>query len=339
MRNVLLYLIVIALFFVTGCSDSSDNSPTPAELLNRYTLSSPDSIPEGIAFDPVERAFYVTSLQGGSITRIDADGTERLFRQADDRARIAGAKIDADKRLLWVCAKFVDGVDDRVWVLDLNTGELVQEYLLGALTSGGACNDLTLTDEGEVAYVSDSSNPFIYRLNALTGEGSILATDPLFEDIVGQGVGINGLVVTPDRKALIVAKSVPSQLFRVSIPDGNDITTITLSGDPLVSLLTDTPLGTVPFGGDGLALLGDYIYAVTPRAVSRILLNDDYSAGQVVTIPQIDGIGLTTATVAEGSLYVIKSEVASFVLEQPLDLPFEFFKVNLDEFNLDSEDL
>lgn len=339
MRNILSCLIVAILFFVTGCSDSSNNSPTTAELLSRYTLSSPDSIPEGIAFDPVERAFYVTSLQGGSITRIDADGSESLFRQADDRARIAGAKIDADKRLLWVCAKFVDGVDDRVWVLDLNTGELVQEYLLGALTSGGACNDLTLTDEGEIAYVSDSSNPFIYRLNALTGEGSILATDPLFVDITGQGIGINGLVVSPDGTALIIVKSFPSQMFRVSLPDGESISQVSLSGDALASTIPDTPLGDIAFGGDGLALLGGYVYVVTPSAVSRVLLAKDYASGKVVTIPQIDGIGLTTATVAGDALYVIKSEAGPFALDRPIDLPFEFFRVNLDAFDVETENL
>lgn len=329
----ILHICSAALFMLAAaaCSDSDDHPP-PAALLERYVLSSPDSIPEGIAFDPVDRAFYVTSLQGGSITRIDAGGSESIFRAADDRAEIAGAKIDADDRLLWVCARAVDGIDDRVWVFDLNSGELEQEYLLGALSSGGACNDLTLGESG-TAYVTDPVNPYIYRLDPATGEGSILVTDPSFTDITGQGVGLNGLVVTPEESALIVAKSVLSQLFRVSLPDGDSVTPIALSGDPLVTVLTDTPLGDVPFGGDGLSLLDGYLYVVTPGAVSRVSLDEDYTSGQVITLPQTDGIGLSTATVAEGALYVIKSEVAALVLGRPLDLPFEFFRVNVDAFD------
>jgi hypothetical protein len=41
-------------------------------LLESYALSSPDSVPEGVAFDPVERSFYATSLQGGGVVRIDS---------------------------------------------------------------------------------------------------------------------------------------------------------------------------------------------------------------------------------------------------------------------------
>ena len=81
--------IALALL-ATACSDSSDRHAVPAApLLERYALSSADSVPEGIAFDPVERAFYATSLQGGSITRIAADGTE-----TDDEAGGQGDKAD-----------------------------------------------------------------------------------------------------------------------------------------------------------------------------------------------------------------------------------------------------
>jgi len=77
-----------------------------------------------------------------------------------------------------------------------------------------------------------------------------------------------------------------------------------------------------------------YLYAVTASAVSRVQLEDDYSSGQVITVPQIDGIGLSTATVADGWLYVIKSEAGPLALDRPADLPFEFFKVNLGAFDL-----
>lgn len=323
-------MVAAILLLVGSCSDSIDDVPDPEPLRERYELSSADSFPEGVAFDPFERVFYATSLQGGSITRIAPDGEETVFREADGRASLAGAKVNAAERQLWVCARNVDGLDDRVWVFDLETAELVMEYVLDDLVSGGTCNDLAL-DAAGVAYVTDTENPFLYRLDPQNGEGSILATDPMFEDNLGQGTGLNGIVVTPDETALIVSKFFPSQLFRVSLPDGDNVTPITLTGDAITTIVS-SPLGDVPLGGDGLALLAGDLFAVSPGAVSRVRLAEDYSAGVVVAVPQTDGNGLTTATEAEGELYVIKSEVAALILEQPPQLPFEIFRVDLAAF-------
>jgi len=304
--------ILVTALLATACSDSSDApAPPPAPLQARYVLGSADSVPEGIAFDPVERAFYATSLQGGSITRIAADGTESLFRPADNRARLGGAKVDPAARRLWVCAQQVDGLDNRVWVFDLDDAELAQEFLLGALSSGGSCNDLALDDSG-VAYVTDPANPYIYRLDPATGEGEVAVTDPQFQDVSGVGLGLNGIVVAPGGATLIVGKFIPPGLLRVDLA-GGAVQPVALSGDSLPN-------------PDGLVLLGGDVFAVGDASVSRVRLDGALASGTVVTVPQTSG--LSTATVAADALYVIKSEVVSFVLGQPLDLPFEIFRVD-----------
>ena len=43
--------------------------------------------------------------------------------------------------------------------------------------------------------------------------------------------------------------------------------------------------------------------------------------------------GLSTATVAESRLYVIKSDVLHFFLNQTLDTPFEIFRVDINAFD------
>ncbi|HEY6131563.1 MAG TPA: SMP-30/gluconolactonase/LRE family protein, partial [Halioglobus sp.] len=277
----------------SACSDSSDSLPPTAPLSDRYELSSKVSVPEGVAFDPQERAFYATSLQGGGIVRLDAMGHESIFRTADNRARLGGVKIDAQRRHLWVCAQQVDGVDNRVWVFDLATGQLELEFLLGALTANGSCNDLVLDSAG-VAYVTDPANPYLYRLDPSTGTGSILATDPLFDDTSLVGLGLNGIVLTPDESALIVGKYLPASLLRVSLPDASRIDTLALTGDSLPA-------------PDGLAVLERDLFAVSGASVSRVRMNADFSAGDVVTLSQRSG--LSTATVADAKLFVIKSDV------------------------------
>ena len=69
-------LIICIVAITTACSNSNDSPVPPTPLSDRYELSSRDSVPEGVAFDPQERAFYTTSLQGGGIARIDAAGQE-----------------------------------------------------------------------------------------------------------------------------------------------------------------------------------------------------------------------------------------------------------------------
>lgn len=302
-----------------ACSDTSDNgSPaTQSPLLDRYELSSEDSIPEGVAFDPVDRAFYATSLQGGSITRVSSEGDETVFRPADDRASLLGVKVDADSRRLWVCAQNVDGLDNRIWVFDLETADRVQEYLLGALASGGNCNDLVLDVEG-VAYVADPSNPYIYRLDPATETGSIFATDPIFAGVPGPVPGLNGIAFTAEGSALVVAKFITRELLWVSYPDAAEIRAIELSGDAL-----PLPDGLVEIDGD--------IFSVAGNTVARTRLNADGTAGQVVVTEQISG--LSTGTLAEGELYLIKSDVLNFALGATLNLPFEIFRVDLAAFD------
>ena len=309
-----------------ACSDSSDRrtvevtppSPPPPPLQSRYELSSPDSVPEGVAFDPQDRAFYATSLQGGSITRIDADGTETLFREADNRAQLIGAKVDARTRRLWVCARQVDGIDHRVWVFDLDSHEQVMEFLLAALASNGSCNDLALDDTG-IAYVTDSSNPNIYRLDPATEEGSILISDPLLTDDLSAGLGSNGIAVSEDQTTLLVGKFAPAKLIAISLPLAESLVTVTLQGDKIPS-------------HDGLIFLGEDLYSVSDSTVSRIVFDPDsgFSSGTVVNSGQIGG--LSTATIAEGEVYAIKSEVFNFALGQPLNPPFEIFRVEQSGF-------
>jgi sugar lactone lactonase YvrE len=311
--------------FLTGlvlalcaCSDGDDRfgavDLTP--LLARYTLSSNDSVPEGVAFDPRERVFYATSLQGASITRIDADGTESVFRAADGRASLVGIKVDASRRLLWVCARNVDAMDNRVWVFDLDSAQMRQEFLLGALATEGSCNDVALDANG-TAYVTDSGNPNIYRLDAQSGEGSVLVSDPLLADITTLGLGLNGIAVTPDGSGLIAGRFAPASLFHIDLPAADTVTPIELSGDTLPP-------------PDGIVFLDGDLYSVSDAAVSRVRPGAAFTTATVTLREQVSG--LSTATVAEGALYVIKSEVTRSVLGQPLELPFEIFRVDTAAF-------
>jgi len=308
--------------FLAACSGSGDGAffaevPPPIPLQDVYLLSSEDSIPEGVGFDPVDRAFYVGGFNGAGLTRIDANGEETVFREVDDRAELTGIKIDAEARRLWVCARNVDDIDARVWVFDLNSGNLTIEFLLGALFTNASCNDLVLDQDG-IAYVTDSSNPNIYRLDPQSEVGSIFVSDPLLADPFGIGLGSNGIVFTENQDNVIVGKFLEGQLIRIPLENVDELSMINLQGDALVQ-------------PDGLALMGNDVYAVSDQTVTRIRLDADFANG-AVSVRQQPESGLTTGVFAQGELYVVKSEVRNFIQMLPLDLPLQVFRVDLAVF-------
>ena len=106
-------------------------------------------------------------------------------------------------------------------------------------------------------------------------------------------------------------------MVALKLPNAEIIEPIELSGDALPA-------------PDGLAILQGDLYTVSANSVSRVRTNTNYSAGEVVTVAQISG--LSTATVAESKLYVIKSDVINFFLNRTLNIPFEIFRVDTSAF-------
>ncbi|MGI9286890.1 MAG: hypothetical protein ACR2P1_16000, partial [Pseudomonadales bacterium] len=157
-RGVLRYLCALPMLLQAGCDGDGPLFPQPPPLANNYPLSSSTSVPEGISFDPLERAFYVTGLGDGSITRVASDGTETMFREADNNAELLGAKVDAQRRVIWVCAGFRDApTSDSLLGYDLQSGSLLHDVSLSSAASGAQCNDLAIANDGSV-YVTDPSN-------------------------------------------------------------------------------------------------------------------------------------------------------------------------------------
>jgi sugar lactone lactonase YvrE len=277
-----------------GDEESSGSTGAGSGLKDVYDLDGAGLFPEGVTWDPVARAFYVGSLGDGSVHR-----------------------VDAETRRLWACASERGGGKAQVvWVFDLESTELLESFDLGEIADGADCNDVALGPDGR-AYASDPPLGVVHRLE-LGGTAEIWATSPSFTPDV-PGLGLNGLAVTPDESALIVAKFLPPTLFRISLEDPTAITKITLTGDLFEG-------GTAISGADGIVFVGDALFVVFDDVVKRVDLDAGATMGVVSTIdPPSDG--LSTATVAEGELYVVKSEVTAFVLGQRPELPFQILRV------------
>lgn len=286
---------------------------------DEYTLQSPMSVPEGVAFDSKTGRFFATGLLSGAVTQIDArTGEERPFYTPEGTPQqLSGAKVDVERRRLWVCASEIQRMWGGVHVFDVDTGARLGTF---DLARGGICNDVALDGDG-VGYVTDSFQPVIYRVDLRDGSAGEFIRDPKMVAPIGR-FGLNGIAVTPDDRYLIGGFSSPSKLF-VAPRAGGEVHEISLSGDPFA--IDDDPNFT---GADGIVFIHRALYVVNNGAVQEVTFTgSDWRSGQVKNLV-VREPGLSTATVAGDDLYVIKSEVLQMMhLRQPPRLPFKIYRV------------
>lgn len=297
-------------------------------LPDSYALSSPSSLPEGLAYDEATYSFFATAIHGGQITRLSPFEQEHVFYASPDpMVSFSGAHVDALRRLLWVCQVDVktDPVpNSKVLAFDIDEGALVRSIDLG---EPSFCNDLTTAADGTV-YVTDSALPNIYRIGA-TGGAEVFASSPDFAPVAPGALALNGLDIAPGGNDLLVVKTVPPALYRVSLTDPSDIVEVSFSGDPF-----SVP-GDPRFPGpDGLEFFGKKLYVVYDGGVQQLRFSgNDYTHAEVRTTTEVP-TGLTSITIAEGRLFVIDSEVYR-VWYQGLapELPFAIRRLDIGLFD------
>jgi Cu-Zn family superoxide dismutase len=324
-KNLVIFCTLLIVTVTLSCKQMD------VPLAEEYPLSAKDSKPEGVTFDPIDRAFYAGSLDGGTITRVDADGTESVFFDLDSDVSFSGMKVDALNRRLWVCASFRDStiplgeegsLYTEIWIFDLVSGKKTHAYSLPAIVPYARCNDFNL-DENGIGFFPDSQKPNIYKIDPQEDTGTLyVENNPILEpeSTLSDGLrffvpGSNGVVVTPDARYLLIANTPANTLFRVSLSDPSDIIEVVLLGDDF----------TAP---DGLVMFNQTLYAVSSGKIHQVTFTSTtFDEGTVQSIDSIGGT--TTGTRAEDQLYVIKSLVKA---EDETDFPL-IIKVDLSLFD------
>ena len=300
-------LALITLSGLLGCADKADDTAGGDALLDVYTLSDDDQFPEGVAFHAGERAFFLSSLTTGAVTRLDADGAESTLYTPGAGWMSLGMKLDGDT--LAVCAVYGYGQEDTtgaIWAFDATTGAVIADVDLSAAFAGANCNDVAF--DGGYVYVTDRENPNLYRVDLAAGSAELWLTDPALEPGI---IGMNGIVVTPGGE-LLVGKYSPAELLRVPLADPSALALVALSGDEV---------GSLPDGFDGIAWDGDALVIAGNSELYRLTSGDDWGSAAVSAVAP--GAAIAAVTVAEGRVYGLKGEVVPFVLGTDIDLPFE----------------
>jgi hypothetical protein len=206
-----------------------------------------DLVPEGIAWDPVERVFYLSSLWKRKIVRVTpgargapASAMDFVPEGADALDAVVAVKVDAKRRRLWAASAaepemkgFAAEDDGRsaLYEYDLVSKTLIRKIGLSR-KSPHFFNDLALDAAGNV-YVTDTASTEILVLRAGSAELETLVPKDNF-------VAPSGIVASEDGKHLWVA-DVARGTFHVDTKTGKVV--------PL-----DQPAGLFPVGLNGLVL-------------------------------------------------------------------------------------
>jgi sugar lactone lactonase YvrE len=261
--------------FAAACFTSSaqaQDSTTPGQLIQ---LPGDQVYPESVTIDQNDGTFFVGSVKEGTIFKGQVGRPDvAVFSPAGaDGRQMANGLFYANGKLIVLGRQ-----SGQIFVYDAKNAQLVTKLHNGLNgTEQTFLNDVVFARDGS-AYVTDSVNPVLYRVTpGAQGKdyqlGEFLKFDgtPIsYTKAQGApGINLNGIVVTPDGRYLIVAKRNENALYRIDL-QSREIIKVDLGQDRL-----NTP--------DGLFLADTTLYAAqnTPKTVAVLTFSNNFSQAKL----------------------------------------------------------
>ncbi len=225
---------------------------------------------ECIAAGESPGTFYLGSIRKKKIIKRDSKGKVTDFTTSGQHGltSVFGIKVDRRNSILWACSspmEEMEGYDtmamSAVFKFNIKNGKLVRKYLPNekGITSY-IFGDLTLGPEGE-AYISDSKNNIIFKVNEQTGTLDNFFSSPEFWNL-------QGISFTPDGNTLFIADYIKG-IFKLDVKTKK------------LSKLNDGNLQLSTKSIDGLTFYKNSLIAIQnaihPMRVTRYLLGADFT--------------------------------------------------------------
>lgn len=169
-------ILLYSLAMLVSCNWFSDDSSTKGDDRNlnlihtnleiAFVITEKDLIPEGLAYNPVDKSFYISSIHKHKIVKISSDGRCEDFTSSsqDGLGEVLGMKVDSADQSLWVCNNEVENgiaIKSMIHQYNLRTRELVQKFELNE--SGHLFNDLDIANDR--IFITDSDSGSIYTIS------------------------------------------------------------------------------------------------------------------------------------------------------------------------------
>lgn len=290
--------IVAALYiFISLCATAQTE---------RIVFRAPLLYPEGVAYNPMNHLFYVSSVKTGTIGTVDANGNYAVFYKDSLLKSSFGIKTNPAGNRLLVCisdpnySKYSSPSTlkkmARLISLDVQTGKKVADIDLAKLWPGKHfANDLAMDNVGNI-FVTDSYSPVIYKITE-QAKASVFATSDLFKS---EDVGLNGIVWHP-AGFLLVAHNTDGKLLKVDSKDPKQITVVKIDN-------------FFP-GADGLLWQdSSHLVLVQNKGVNkafRLVSNDNWQSAEInaSTLAQDNFQHPTTATSENGKIWLLNARM------------------------------
>lgn len=266
---------------------------------------------EGIGVSPNQRHYYVTEVTGGEIHRGRVGGTKaREWKPAgaDGRTTARGVTTDAKGRVYVAGGPNGIGNDNPdLWVYSK------RGRLLAALKTGvdnAFLNDVAIGPDG-AAYFTNSNAPQIFRVaKNRKGEWRVRTWVDAAETIAtAEGFNLGGIVVSQDKRSLVVAQGNVGRLWRVRFAD-RSVKRIRLGGASVVN-------------ADGLVRSGNKLLVVRnfDKVLTTFELNRHSGRAELVSERPSDSDRVfTTAKLAHGRLLLVDSKFDEQVATPPYEV-------------------
>ncbi len=217
--------VIICILFV-GCAAAIPDQPT-----TRIEFTAPEAYPEGIAYDSISNAYFVSSARLGSVGSVSTEGSYRVLLNDPSFKSTYGIKVHPDGRRLFVCvgdanySKYTSPDTRkkmaRLVGIDKISGKKTDDIDLSRLVPGNHFpNDLTFDSRGN-AYVTDSFANVIYKVSP-EGKASVFAESPLFKT---EGIGLNGIVYHPSGYLLTVSSGTGT-VYKIDLANPKNISKV-----------------------------------------------------------------------------------------------------------------
>jgi len=277
-----------------------DNAKPLGTSTMAFTVHERGFVPEGLAYDPAEKVFFLGSVYKRKIVSIDAAGEVKDFSSpADGLWSVMGMRVDAARRVLWVCTashpqmmnfKESENGVSGIFKYDLRTRKLIKKYLLPSQPKPHWLGDLLLNANGDV-FASDSVTPGIYKLDRQSEKLEMFLENDAF-------VNPQGLAFSADEQRLFMADYLKG-VFAIDMKSKT------------VALLPPAPKMTT-LGLDGLyyhqgKLIGVQ-NGVTPARVVELSLN-----GEVTRVEQLKVLEANNPVFDEPTLAVLSGDTLFYI--------------------------
>ena len=295
-----------------------DNRAPIVKSSTAFTIPEKGLITEGLAYDPVEETFFVSSVHKRKILSISRTAKPTTFASEQDGLfSVLGMSVDAKRRHLWVTStafpqmlnfkKEEDGTS-AVFKFDLSTKKLVKKYVLSNATKKHALGDLIIQSNGDV-FTTDSLSAAVYVIRPERDEIELFLEDAGFGS--PQGLAFSG-----DERHLFMA-DYGTGLFDIDVKTKKVAHLAPLAGATLLGI------DGLYFHKGGLIGVQN---GVTPQRVVRVSLSKDLDR-----VERLDVLEANNPVFLEPTLGVLVKDTFFFIANSQWPLVDENGKLAADD--------